>query len=79
VASKWKLQGKHPCAPDLVVRPQNTGQIQEVVRYAARERVPITPWGLGSSVTGACLPLHGGITSIFRHEAHLEIDAVNHM
>jgi alkyldihydroxyacetonephosphate synthase len=80
VASKWKLQGKHPCAPDLVVRPLHVGQIQELVRFAARKGVPITPWGLGSSVTGSSLPMHGGITlDLSTMKRTLEIDVANHM
>ena len=80
VASKWKMQGKHPCAPDLVVRPHHVGQIQELVRFAVREGVPITPWGLGSSVTGASLPMHGGITlDLSAMKRTLEIDHANHM
>ncbi len=80
VASKWKKQGKHPCAPDLVVRPLHVSQIQELVRYAAREGVPITPWGLGSSVTGSSLPLHGGITlDLSAMNRILDIDAANQM
>jgi alkyldihydroxyacetonephosphate synthase len=80
VASKWKLQGKHPCAPDLVVRPLHTAQVQDLVRFAVRQGVPITPWGLGSSVTGSSLPLHGGITlDLSAMKRTLQIDAVNHM
>jgi alkyldihydroxyacetonephosphate synthase len=31
------------------------------MRWATESGVPITPWGLGSSVTGASLPLRGGV------------------
>lgn len=79
VASKWKLQGKHPCAPDLVVRPRLAAQVQELVRFAAREGIPVTPWGLGSSVTGSSLPLHGGISlDLSAMKRTLEIDEFNH-
>ena len=62
VASKWKLEGKRPYAPDFVVRPKDVAQVQELIKFAGKNRLAITPWGLGSSVTGACLPLHRGVT-----------------
>lgn len=61
-AAKWKLQGKHPTRPEVVVRPVNNAQVSQVLAWASRRGVAVTPWGLGSSVTGAPLPLHGGIS-----------------
>lgn len=61
-AAKWKLQGKQPYRPEVVVRPHSTAQVARVLAWASRQAVPVTPWGLGSSVTGAPLPLHGGIS-----------------
>ncbi len=60
--AKWKLQGKQPYRPDAVVRPLSTEQVSRLLAWATRNAVPVTPWGLGSSVTGAPLPLHGGIS-----------------
>ena len=62
VAAKWKGQGKQPYRPQVVVRPASAQQVAQVLRWASGQRVPVTPWGLGSSVTGAPLPLHGGIS-----------------
>ena len=61
-AAKWKLQGKQPYRPDVVVRPLSTDQVSRVLYWATRNAVPVTPWGLGSSVTGAALPMRGGIS-----------------
>lgn len=61
VAFKWQQQGKQPYAPDAVCRVTNTGQISSILRWATENKVPVTPWGLGSSVTGAPLPTKGGI------------------
>ena len=61
VAAKLKLQNKSPYRPEAVVQPKNSLQVSRVLRWANRRQVPVTPWGLGSSVTGACLPLQAGI------------------
>ena len=61
VAAKWRQQGKRPCAPDAVVRVTSTLDVSRVLRWAGERRVPVTPWGAGSSVTGAPLPLSGGL------------------
>ncbi len=44
------------------MRPTSAQQVAQVLRWASGQRVPVTPWGLGSAVTGAPLPLHGGIS-----------------
>ncbi len=62
VAAKWRNQGKTPFLPEIVVRPQRAEQIGKLLRWANENHVAITPWGAGSSVTGAPLPLNGGIT-----------------
>jgi alkyldihydroxyacetonephosphate synthase len=62
VAAKWRAQGKSPLRPDLVVRPQRVEDVARVVAWASDNHVSITPWGAGSSVTGAPLPLQGGLT-----------------
>jgi alkyldihydroxyacetonephosphate synthase len=62
VAAKWKGQGKLPYRPQVVVRPASAQQVSQVLRWASQQRIPVTPWGLGSSVTGAPLALKGGIS-----------------
>ena len=62
VAAKWRQQGKQPCRPDAVVRPATVDAISRLLTWASQQGVPVTPWGAGSAVTGAPLPLHGGIS-----------------
>jgi alkyldihydroxyacetonephosphate synthase len=61
VAVKWHQQGKEPHRPAAVVRPATVELVSRLMRWATESGVPITPWGLGSSVTGASLPLRGGV------------------
>ena len=59
-------------APELVVRPRSTPDVQEVLRLADREGIPVTPRGGGTGKAGGCIPVAGGIvltrtTSMLRH------------
>jgi alkyldihydroxyacetonephosphate synthase len=61
VARKQLQRGEKPYLPDAVARPASTGDVATVLGWAAERRVPVTAWGAGSSVTGAPLPLRGGV------------------
>jgi glycolate oxidase len=47
--------------PDYVVLPKTAGEIQEIVRLANKEKIPIVPMGAGLGLTGLVIPLKGGI------------------
>lgn len=64
--------------PDVVVLPCTTEQVSQVVRLAARERIPVVTRGMGSGLAAASVPFRGGITlSLTRMNRILEIDQVN--
>ncbi len=66
--------------PDAVILPTTTEQVAAVLRLAAEHRVPVTPRGSGTGLSGACVPTNGGIVLAFEAmNAVLEIDAENHM
>lgn len=50
-----------PHEPDFVVLPRTTEEVQEIVKLANRERVPIVPKGAGLALTGLVIPQKGGI------------------
>jgi len=50
-----------PHEPDYVVMPKTTEEVQQIVKLANRERVPIVPMGGGMALTGLVIPLKGGI------------------
>ncbi|MBI5067300.1 MAG: FAD-binding protein [Deltaproteobacteria bacterium] len=61
--------------PDLVVSPGSTAEVAAVVRLAAAHRVPLTPRGAASGLSGGAVPLHGGIAlSLTRLDRILAID-----
>jgi len=65
IAAMWRKQGKTPHLPEAVCFPTSKDDVAALLRWADRHRVPLTAWGAGSSVTGACLPRHGGMTVDF--------------
>jgi D-lactate dehydrogenase (cytochrome) len=55
-------QSAHPAsAPDVVVWPTSAQQVADVLRLANDQRVPVTPWGTGTSLEGNGVPYYGGI------------------
>jgi D-lactate dehydrogenase (cytochrome) len=51
-----------PMPPDAVVFAHSTEEIAELVRIAGRHRVPVIPYGVGTSIEGHLLALQGGIS-----------------
>jgi alkyldihydroxyacetonephosphate synthase len=78
MATKWRMQQRRPFQPDLVVRPTSADQVSRLLAWASAHGVPITPWGLGSSVTGAPLPMQGGLAlDMSSMRAVLQLDGAN--
>ncbi len=50
-----------PRPPDAVVFPESTEEVQAIVAACRRHRVPIVPFGAGTSVEGQVLAVHGGV------------------
>lgn len=47
--------------PDVVVFPTSTKEISEIMKLANAEKVPVTPRGGGTNVSGGSIPIMGGI------------------
>lgn len=69
-----------PVVPLAVVRPGSTADVAEVARLADEARVPVTARGSGTGLSGAAVPVAGGLVVAFDAMAEiLEIDTENHM
>jgi D-lactate dehydrogenase (cytochrome) len=51
-----------PVQPDAVVYPESRDEVVRVLRFANEHRIPIVPFGRGSSLEAHTLTLHGGIS-----------------
>ena len=51
--------------PDIVVFPETTEQVSEVMKVSKQYQIPVVPFGLGSSLEGHIIPQSGGITIDF--------------
>jgi D-lactate dehydrogenase (cytochrome) len=47
--------------PDVVVWPLRTIEISQILKLAHEEKIPVTPWGAGTSLEGNPIPVEGGI------------------
>ena len=47
--------------PAAVVWPASAEEISAILRYANQRRIPVTPWGAGTSLEGNPIPVYGGI------------------
>ena len=64
--------------PDVVVFPTTAEQVSQIMKLASAEKIPVTPRGAGSNVSGGSVPIAGGIVlCTTRMNKILKIDADN--
>ena len=54
-----------PRLRDVVVFPKTTHEVSEVLKIAQKFKIPVVPFGIGSSLEGHVIPYEGGITIDF--------------
>src|SRR5215469_7597114 len=63
--------------PDAIVLPADRSQVVEVVKVAAKNRIPIVPRGAGTGLSGGAITLRGGIAlQLTRMRRIVEIDPI---
>ena len=64
--------------PAVVVSPNNTAEVAEVLRYANAHQIPVTPQGARVGYVGGAVPLHGGIAlNLMRLNQVLELNTAD--
>jgi alkyldihydroxyacetonephosphate synthase len=66
--------GLDPAPPAAVVRPRSTEEVSELLTWADVERVPIVPFGGGSSVVRGIEPARGIVLDLSLMDAVIDLD-----
>jgi len=67
-----------PYAPQVIVKPTHTHSVAKLLAFATKKRIPVTPRGAGTGLSGGCVPIYGGILlSLERMNRILKIDRDN--
>lgn len=65
--------------PDYVVMAETVEQIQQIMRFANQEKIPVIPFTAGTNIGGLCIPERGGILlDLKRMNKIIKIDAESH-
>ncbi|PFP25680.1 2-hydroxy-acid oxidase [Bacillus sp. AFS073361] len=60
-----------PVKPDIVVFPKSKIEISEIMKIAYKYKIPVVPFGAGSSLEGHPIPVSGGISMDFQFMNHI--------
>jgi glycolate oxidase len=64
--------------PDIVIKPRTAEEISEVMKICNANKIPVTPRGAGTGLSGGALPHEGGVVISFqRMNSIIEIDEAN--
>ena len=64
--------------PDVVLKPVSAEEIAHILAYCNTHRIPVTPRGAGTGLSGGALPLYGGVVlSLERLNRIIHIDEQN--
>ena len=64
--------------PEAVVKPSSAEEIAQIMKLANNYKIPVTPRGAGSGLSGGAVPIYSGIVlSVERMNRILEIDREN--
>jgi glycolate oxidase len=64
--------------PDVVIKPANAGEISSILQLCNQYKIPVTPRGAGTGLSGGALPHLGGVLlSVERLNKIIDIDERN--
>jgi alkyldihydroxyacetonephosphate synthase len=78
ITNRWIMEGKLPAKPHIIVWPESESQISKILKIANDRKIPVIPYGEGSGVVGAAIPVYGGImVDMKRMSKILEVNKQN--
>ena len=69
--------GATPCVPVAVLLPETTDEVAAILRVCDQHRIPVTGRGSGTGLSGAAIPVEGGVVVSFERMKRIEIDEEN--
>lgn len=64
--------------PNVVLKPENTEQVSNILKYCNENIIPVTPSGARTGLSGGALPINGGVAlSLEKMNSIVEIDEKN--
>jgi glycolate oxidase len=63
--------------PDIVIKPRTAEEISAVMKICNEHKIPVTPRGAGTGLSGGALPQLGGVLISFERMNSFEIDERN--
>lgn len=63
--------------PDIVIKPRTAEEISAVMKICNEQKIPVTPRGAGTGLSGGALPQLGGVLISFERMNSFEIDERN--
>ena len=61
----------HQSMPACIVRPGSAEEVQKIMRYANKNKIPVVPRGAGSGMSGQTVPIDGGIVLDMKRMNHI--------
>lgn len=64
--------------PELVIKPGSVEDVSGILAYCNKHKIPVTPRGAGTGLSGGALPVYGGVVlDMKRFDKILKIDTEN--
>ena len=64
--------------PEVIIKPKTTIEVSQILSYCCKSKIPVTPSGGRTGLSGGSLPIYGGVSlSLERFISIIEIDERN--
>ena len=79
-AYSYDLSFVKPKLPDYVVMTETVEQVQALIRFANKEKIPVVPYTAGTNIGGLTIPERGGILlDLKKMNSIIDIDPESHV